>query len=147
MRLSGSRTTIFIARLAAAVLAVAAAGALGTATADASPASSGGGCTNGSPIRACISASGSHLEPDLYVINNSGCSYVSVEVLNAANGAIAWQDDRVNNGCAPGIHGPWALDTANSGVADGGTYYTVATMVFTNGTSAMAISVNETLSY
>ena len=144
MRILASRTTTFVSRLSAVLLAVAAASAVGTTTAN---ASSGGGCATGAHLESCISASGSHLEPDIYVLHDSGCSYVSVEVLNASNGAIAWQDDQVNGGCALGIHGPWALDTANSSVANGGTYYTVATMTLTNGTSDMTISHNETLSY
>jgi hypothetical protein len=137
----------FASRLAAVALAVATAGALGAATANASAASSGGGCATGSHIKGCISASGSHLEPDLYTLNNSGCSSVGIEVLNASNSAIVWQDDVVNSGCTVGIHGPWALDTANSSVVNGGTYYTVAWMNFTNGTSNQVISQNETLSY
>jgi hypothetical protein len=63
MRLFGSRTTTFVSRIAAVVLAVGTAGALGTATAH---ASSGGGCHYGggsgySYVVACISASGYEL--------------------------------------------------------------------------------------
>ena len=147
MHLFGSRTTTFVSRLSAVVLAAAAAGALGTATANAAPASSGGGCTTGFYIEGCLSASGSHLEPDLYVLNNSGCSYVSIVLYNAGNDATIWQDANVNNGCAVGIHGPWALDTANSNVFDGATYYAKATIHFTNGSSEGAVSPNETFSY
>ena len=148
MRLSGSRATTFASRLSAGVLAVAALGALGTATANAAPASSGGGCAKQTHIEGCISASGSHLEPDLYTLNNSGCASVGIEVVDASSGVPVWQNDNVNNGCALGIHGPWALDTANSGVQDNHTYYTVAWMDFTNNSlPEQVLTLNETLSY
>ena len=87
------------------------------------------------------------LEPDLYVLNNSGCSYVTIVLYNAENDATIWQDAKVTNGCALGIHGPWALDIANSNVFDGATYYVIATMHLTNGSSEGAVSPNETFSY
>ena len=148
MRLFGSRTTAFAARLAAVALTVAAAGALGTATANAAPASSGGGClTWGGYFSACISASGSHLEPNFYTTNNANCASVTITVINNANNAVVWEDDAVNNGCALGIHGPWALDTANSGVTNGGSYAVIMYMTFKNGTNQGGWSPNETLSY
>ena len=130
-------------------MAVATIGALGTATANAAPASSGGGCNSDVYVEACISASGSHLESDFYTLqNNSRCKVVSILVIDAATGDIVKQFDGVTGGCALGHHGPFGLDSTDPGIVNGHSYYSEAVYNFTDGgPSARVPSPHEIFSY
>ena len=140
MRLSGSRTRTIVSRLSVFVLAVAAAGALGTATAN---ASTGGGCLTKDGYSACISASGSSLEPDYYSLVDNGCIGIEVQVLDANGGKLMWEHNAGSAGCTVGKHGPWAVNSGNSSVVNGGSYITVVS----NEDGSVAVSPSETLSY
>ena len=73
---------------------------------------------------------------------------MGIEVINVNEDAIIWQDELVNDGCAPGIHGPWEVDSANSpGVINGDTYYAVAAYYFPGGVTEKVGSPEEVLSY
>jgi len=135
-------------RLSVAVLAAAAVGAINMPAAN---ASSGGGCAaaNGSTT-VCISASGSHLEPDYYINNSAGtCSSVAVWVDDLNDNSLTiWSDSTVNSGCVTGHHGPWALDSSNTsgGVVNGHRYVAYMQINGSSGTAKLE-SPAETLSY
>ncbi|NUQ99891.1 MAG: hypothetical protein HOY79_26195 [Streptomyces sp.] len=96
--------------LAGAALAVATA-ALPASAATVRPDSSGGGCSSsgGSPdVEACISASGSYLEPDAYIINNSGCVSAGWRLYDTTSGSNVLEQE-VSMGCADGHYGPYGF--------------------------------------
>jgi hypothetical protein len=101
-------------------------------------ASSGGGCgIAGFDVVACISASGSYIEPDMYILadTNSHCTDVTFQVIDdtAGRGIFA-----THVGCAAGHHGPWPIAGVN-----GHRYHTVATMTTSTGGPQNASSSPE----
>lgn len=147
MRLLGSGSTRLLL-LASVVVGVSS--LMAGVNAPAARASSGGGCWSegNTQVSACISASGSHLEPDLYVLNNSNCQSVEVIVADITSNKVIWSDDNVTSGCTLGVHGPWALDSANTdgGLVSGHEYYTTVYMILANSSvyDVGAVSPTET---
>ncbi|WP_435126219.1 hypothetical protein [Actinacidiphila sp. bgisy144] len=124
------------------VAATAAAGILmmpGTAQ-----ASSGGGCTSawaddGDQVSACISASGSNLEPDGYVIDASVCTTAHVLLADETTKTLVLD---YNVGCGTGHVGPFAYKGVN-----GHKYQSEVYIEESNIQIVSAASPVETLSY
>lgn len=98
-----------------ASLAVAAAATMGVlAVPGTANASSGGGCGTfsgaGETLESCISASGAYLEPDGYIIKNTGCAYAFVDLVNPANDALL---SRHQVSCSLGHKGPFPYAGTN----------------------------------
>jgi hypothetical protein len=108
-------------RRSAASLGVAAAAMAGIALAPGvANASSGGGCEVGGGIKACISASGKNVEPDMYVTSAmSGCQHIHFEVWDANTGDLKGEGDF---SCSVGTHdGPFPFAGTNGHI-----YYVLA---------------------
>lgn len=72
---------------------------------------------------------------------------MGVTVTDLTGGYILWQDTDVTDGCDEGIHGPWALDSANTDgrLVSGHVYETACLMYLANGdVTASSVSPNET---
>jgi hypothetical protein len=139
-----TRTSLLVRRCATLVAAAALTAVTGALPANAAvvhPNSSGGGCrtASGSPsIEGCLSASGQWLEPDAYIINNSGCQSAEIIVHDVTADDV--QED-VTFSCSLGHHGPYPVIGVN-----GHTYYTLAIIHGANLDTFVA-SPNLTLSF
>lgn len=75
-------------------------------------ASTGGGCgaTQGD-VTACISASGSNVEPDLYIAGvPAGCNFVVFQAIDDSTGGVV---QTVKVPCVVGHHGPYPFVGVN----------------------------------
>lgn len=102
-------------RRSATALAVAVAGMTAIALAPGTAyASTGGGCMTNGPLKACISASGSNVEPDFYIIAPTpGCTHLNAEVDDETTHTIkgVWNEWAP---CGPiGHFGPWPFAGQN----------------------------------
>lgn len=106
-------------------------------------ASSGGGCStvqgSGGKVSACLSASGSDLEPDAYILSATTCTTTYIELFDDTTGSGPLAEENV--GCGVGHYGPFAYKGVN-----GHQYYTVVVMVHGTTNVAQAGSPDETLS-
>jgi hypothetical protein len=117
--------------------------ALGTTVfaASVASASTGGGCgvTRGN-VAACVSASGSHVEPDLYITSvPSNCQFVVFELIDDSRGAVVLKE---TVSCKAGHSGPWAFAGIN-----GHYYKTWAQMTTTSGALFPSTSPTLQLAY
>jgi hypothetical protein len=108
-------------------------------------ASSGGGCdvsgvVSGMEVEACISASGSNLEPDGYIIRNSGCRSVTIYLYTGGGAGV----NQWNVSCSGGHKGPipQALPGGNHGY-----FYVEMTMFNSSGGFVNVESPDEYFSY
>lgn len=144
---ASAKTAVQLAAVAIAAVLV------GAFNASVAHASSGGGCTtdDSGSVRACLSANGDRLEPDLYVLKAANCESVSITVYDITTSKTVWSDSVVNNGCVAGHHGPWPLDSANTNglVVNGHVYQTgVVIKTSVNGTTYhVVVSPYLTLAY
>ena len=102
-------------RSVASLAAIAAAAAAVVLVPGTALASSGGGCrttdSSNSDLEACISASGAYLEPDGYIISETGSCSTSYLILDdlTAGTTVA----KYNIGCGTGHYGPFANKGVN----------------------------------
>ena len=120
--------------LSLAVLATAFTGTvLASGTAN---ASSGGGCTTatagGASVKACISASGANLEPDGYILANSGCAEAYLEIIDETSGTV---NAVIDYSCSLGHKGPVAYGGIN-----GHSYYSKLFLVTASGSTIVSAS-------
>lgn len=96
-------------RKGVASLAVAAAATMGAVLMPGTAnASTGGGCATfsgaGDTLEPCISASGHYVEPDGYIIKNTGCASAYLQLFNEVDGTVLATH---NVGCSLGHKGPF----------------------------------------
>ena len=105
MRMHRSVTALAVAMAGTTAIAL----APGTAY-----ASTGGGCGTNGPLKACISASGSNVEPDFYITAPTpGCTYLHAQVDDDTTGVEIgeWNETAP---CGPiGHFGPWPFAGKN----------------------------------
>lgn len=113
--MQSKRSSWAVPRVSAVVVAVAAAGMMDIATAH---ASSGGGCNQNTigatfAVQVCVSAHGSSLLPDYYIIREQGWASAEFTLVDATTDIVV--QDLKNLPSGVGHHGPYSWNAPTNG--------------------------------